>query len=234
MKSLCQTRISPGRTALGLATVAAGLIVAHVVAMQLFFNDGLELTNTWRLEYWHVAMLDLDEEEAFGTWFSAVLLLYTGRLLLLEAAAAKAARDGTRLWWFVLACGFHFLSIDEVAGMHEYLNSMLGEHADGAKWTDVAIVGLGAVVLGFLPFLFRVPRRTAALFVVAGLVYAGGAVGVERWTGSDVDSLSYNMWTAFEEGLEMAGVILMIYAVLDHLRGGAPHALQVDVSRTDA
>ena len=94
-----------------------------------------------------------------------------------------------------------------------------------------ALYGVGAVGLAYLPFLARLRRRTAVLFVIAGLVYVGGAVGVERWTGDDVNSLEYNMWTTLEEGLEMFGVILMIYAVLDHMRGGVENDLYVDLLR---
>jgi len=232
MSSLYRTSLPAGRTAAKLAAVAAGLVVLHIVAMQLFINDELEFTNTWTLEYWHIAMFDLDEEEGFGTWFSALLLLFVGRLLLAAASSSRTASDGLRPWWIVLAVGFHVLSIDEVAGMHEYVNSVLEEASENAVWTDVALVGLGAVALAYLPFLVRVRRRSAVLFVVAGLLYVGGAVGVERWTGSDVNSLSYNMWTAFEEGLEMAGAIAMIYAVLDHLRSEKGRELHLELSRT--
>ena len=40
----------------------------------------------------------------------------------------------------------------------------------------------------------------------------GGAVGVEHFTDSDLNSLHYNMWTALEEGMEMTGVIVFMYA----------------------
>ncbi len=59
----------------------------------------------------------------------------------------------------------------------------------------------------------------AGLFLLAGAIYAGGAVGVEHWTGADVNSLHYNMWTTLEEGMEMAGVVVFIYALLDFMPG---------------
>lgn len=56
--------------------------------------------------------------------------VYAGRLLLRQACAVKD--DGGRWyrWWFVLAVGFHFLSIDEVIRFHEYVNGSL-ERAGG-------------------------------------------------------------------------------------------------------
>ena len=41
---------------------------------------------------------------------------------------------------------------------------------------------------------------------------------MEHFTDSEVNSLHYNMWTALEEGMEMLGVIVLIYALLDHMR----------------
>jgi len=53
---------------------------------------------------------------------------------------------------------------------------------------------------------------------VAGVIYASGAIGIERYSGDDVNTLGYNMLTALEEGLEMFGVILVIYTLLDFIR----------------
>ena len=33
-------------------------------------------------EYWQIAIFDLDEEESFGTWFSAAILLFAALLLI--------------------------------------------------------------------------------------------------------------------------------------------------------
>ncbi len=233
MKSLISVPLPAGRTSLKLAAIAGVLLLLHVVSMQLYFNDDLAFTNSWRLRYWHVSMLDLDKEEGFGTWFSAAILLFTGQLLLLHAAAVRKSTDRWFPWWLVLGLGFVFLSVDEVAGMHEYLNTFLDETSDISGWTDVALGGMALVGLAFLPFLWALRRRTAVLFVIAGCIYLGGAVGVERWTGEDVDSLGYNMWTTLEEGMEMGGVIAMIYAVLDHMRAIAGGDLRLDLLRSE-
>ena len=39
----------------------------------------------------------------------------------------------------------------------------------------------------------------------------------------------YNMWTALEEGMEMFGVMVLIYAVLDFMQGDAAGAVTVEV-----
>ena len=87
--------------------------------------------------------------------------------------------------------------------------------------------------MSYLPFLWHYRWRTAVLFFVAGLIYGGGAVGVEHFTDADVNSLHYNMWTALEEGMEMTGVIVFIYAMLDHMRGTPDRIVRVEMGLED-
>ena len=234
MSTLYSSTLAPGRTARVLSSAAVALVVAHVAAMLFYLLDAFGLRSSGRLTYAHVAMLDLDQEAGFGTWFSALMLLAVGQLLLVQTAVSRRAADGLWRWWGVLAVGFHVLSIDEVAGMHEYLNTFLKRGEDPAVWTEFAWIFVVVSGAAYLPFLGRLPRRTARLFVVAGLVYTGGAVGIEHVSPDDVNSLSYNLWTAVEEALEMAGVIVMTYAVIDHVRDSDRSQLRVDVVRTAA
>ncbi|MFQ5538284.1 MAG: hypothetical protein ACE5GJ_12630 [Gemmatimonadota bacterium] len=222
MKPLADYTLRPERIALALMAVAGALIVLHLLAMQAFFNPALGLKERFGLEYWHVAILDLDAEESFGTWFSSGLLALAGSLLLVEV---RARDDVWRRWWLVLALGFFFLSLDEVAGLHEYVNTLM----EDTPWTVLGAAVFTVVGIAYLPFLWHYRGRTALLFLVAAAIYGGGAVGVEHFTDSDVNSLHYNMWTTLEEGMEMTGVVVFIYALLDHLRGSADRAVRLTV-----
>ena len=183
-----------------LGLFAAALVGIHAAAVTLW-TSGL-------VEWWHIGILDLDNEESIGTWFSSLILLYAGRLLL------KRAEGVDRVRWMVLAVGFHFLSLDEVAGFHEYLNSVVTE----VSWAVLAIPLVGAIGVYMIPLLKRIERAEAVQFVVAGAVYVGGAVGVELATEPFIDAdglntLAYNLTTALEEGMEMGGVLLFIRAL---------------------
>jgi len=217
--------LRPGRVALALSLIAGVLIVAHVASMQLIFNDDLGMRDRTGLEYWHLSIFDLDEEESFGTWFSSVALLLAGALLLVQARALRGRADRWFASWMILGIGFVVLSVDEVVGLHELMNTLMEE----TPWTVVGFAIFAVVGVSYLPFLWRYRWRTAGLFFLAGAVYGGGAVGVEHWTGSDVNSLHYNMWTTLEEGMEMAGVILFIYALLDHMRRGRDTEVRIAV-----
>ena len=71
--------------------IAFGLATAHVIVMNLYFRGVIG-----RGDWVHVMFFDLDEEGGLGTWFSTVILLYAGRLLLRQACAVKD--DGDR--WY--------------------------------------------------------------------------------------------------------------------------------------
>lgn len=174
--------LDPGRTARRLAWVAFGLLAAHMLISYLWAHDGPR-----HVRYRYVEMFDLDEEKGFGTWFAAVILIFAGRLLLVVTRDSRNGRDGLWGWWLVLAIGFHYLSVDEVAGMHEFLNSY-GDDLLGidTKWTTYAKVAVAMVFAGFIPFLIfmlqKGHRRTVILCVVAAVLYVGGAVGIEEWS----------------------------------------------------
>lgn len=225
MKPLTSYAPRAERVALVLASVLVALVVVHLLAMQANFNPALGLKEKLGLEYWHVAVFDLDEEESFGTWFSAGILAAAAALLLIQARAVRSRGEAWHRWWLVLGIGFCVLSVDEVVGIHEYVNTLL----EDTPWTVFGFAVLALVASAYLPFLWHYRWRTGLLFLVAGAVYGSGAVGVEHFTDSDVNSLHYNMWTALEEGLEMAGVVLFIYALLDHIRGTSDRLVKVEV-----
>ncbi len=216
--------ISVHRVTLLLSAVASGLVVAHILSVTAWYQDWLPLD-----EWLYYSFFDLDEEESLGTWFSALILVIAGQLCWFQARRVAGVPGSHRPAWLLLALGFHLLSLDEIAGFHETVNTLV----EGTHWTTFgALIGLGAGI-AFLPFLWHLPARTRILFIVAGVIYLGGAVGVEFGTLSyeeadALDTLPYNLWNALEEGMEMAGIILFIYALLRHMAGpGQELALQV-------
>ena len=211
MKIPLHLTLDARRTGTTLTVVMLLLIACHVLAMQANFNESLGLKASLGFEYWQIAIFDLDEEESFGTWFSAVNLLFAA--LLFYCQAGLVGRDGNpmRYWWYVLAAGFALMSVDEVVGLHELVNTVF----DDSIWAGLSIGIVITTGLCYLPFLWRYRWRTSVLFVLAAILFTGGAVGVEQMSGGEVNSLGYNMLTGLEEGMEMSGVILAIYTVLD-------------------
>ena len=125
----------------------------------------------------------------------------------------------------VLALGFVILSVDEASSLHETLMKPIGVSVAGDlfyfKWLGPGIVVVALVGLSYLPFLLALPRRLGALFLASGIVFVAGAVGAE-WIGSEMSrdrpdahaTWAYQIEVIVEEGLEMTGIALFIYALL--------------------
>lgn len=151
-------------------------------------------------------LVDLDEENNLPTWFSSFLLMNAAGLLYL----VRQSTDAWRGHWTVLAVGFFLMSVDEVAGVHETLNT-----ATHTLWAWPALVLLGVLGLWFVPFIRALSRSTMVQFVLAGLVFVGGAIGMEIvGDPMDADTLVYNMTVLVEEGMEMMGVLIFAHALI--------------------
>lgn len=186
-----------------LATVAAGLVLLHLVVAYVHF-EVVELPWLFR------SLFDLDEEQSFGTWFTA-MILFLAAISCREARHDPEQKNAVHLG--VLEAGFIVLSIDEIAGLHETLNTVTGH-----SWTYYGMAGAGLAGLYFVPFLLRISRAAALMLIISGFVYLGGALGVEL--ASDVydendmlDTLEYYLSTGLEEAMEMAGILLFIGTV---------------------
>ena len=207
-----------------LLAIASGLTVLHVVAMLSWYLDLFPID-----DWLYISFFDLDEEESIGTWFSALLLFLASALSALQAMKTSRSGQGGTVGWYLLAIGFCLLSLDEVAGFHEFVNTMSVD----THWTTYGLVLVAATGLAFIPFLRSLPPRTRLLFIVSGAIYIGGAVIIERATiwyevNDELDTLPYNLSTALEEFMEMAGVTLYVYALLSHMAhrlGGRPAAV---------
>jgi hypothetical protein len=187
----------------------------------------------WHRGHWLLRdAFDLDAEENFPTWYSAASLLASAALLYVIADGKARAADRFSRYWYVLAVGFLTMSVDEIAGLHETLNTV-----SSTSWTYYGAVLAAVIGLAYIPFLRHLPAPTRNRFIVAGLIYVGGAVGVEHATGvwlrhgHTIDSLAYNLFVAIEEGMEMAGIVLFIDSMLAYMQADGEVVVPVEVER---
>jgi hypothetical protein len=175
-----------------------------------------------------VALTNVGSERNFPALYSSLNLAFASLCCAVVAAMTRKSRMPDVSRWVVLAAGFLYLAFDEALSLHERMSlpiqNLIGKGTLGFRhsfWTIPAFIGLVALALFFLGFLRRLPGRTRLLVVLAGVVYVGGAMGVEYLSGNYAEAhgekLGYNMIVTVEETLEMSGVILFIYAILDYL-----------------
>ena len=90
------------------------------------------------------------------------------------------------------------------------------------SWVIPGAIAVALIGAYYLPFLLRLPRRTAVLFTIAGGAYVGGALGMELVGGAvesatGKETVAYSISILIEEGLEIVGLTLFFYALTDHI-----------------
>ncbi|QIN77680.1 hypothetical protein GBA65_03200 [Rubrobacter marinus] len=217
---------------LSVALLLAALCVAVVLykatpgaAESRLFSDNPNLGS--------LNLFDLKKEQSFGTWYTAFLLLSCSALAAVVSSLKRRAGEPYVNHWRILSLVFLYLSIDEGVTIHEKLGPItrpflrsfgiqLGGLLNNA-WVIPAAVLLLVFVVAFLGFFFRLPRKQQVLFLVAGLLYVGGAMGLEMVNAlvasifGEQKGMVRIMIPVAEESLEMLGIVVFAYALLSYM-----------------
>jgi len=122
---------------------------------------------------------------------------------------------------------FMFLSLDEIAQLHELSGRILGMFGRGSgifynMWVIVAGFALVIFAVFYFRFWLSLPAKPRKLFLIAGIIYVFGAVGFEMLESWAHDASWARVvvpgFVTIEETMEMSGVILFIYSLLHHLK----------------
>ena len=213
--------ISPSKVAYGLTAV---VMVLTLVGLAVRF---IELAAGRRFAI--LMSFDPGGDVSVHTWYSTGALFFCALLLGVIGLHAVSRHDRFRWHWLVLGLIFAALSIDEVACIHERMgghlaNLMFGK-THGVFYFNWVIPGMAAVLLVGLPylkFLAHLPRSTGRQIIIAAAIFVGGAIGVEMFNSQYVevngaDNMTFMLGTAFEEFLEMIGIVIFLHALLSYL-----------------
>ena len=190
-----------------------------------------------------VRQFDLDAEANLPTAWSSLQLLSAAGLLAMTWRHRVAAHMPLAGFWGALSAGFLLLAVDEVVGIHNHLyvaaDDLAARKARGVFYYSWVVPALAVVcVVGVISvrFLWRLPRRTGCLFMLAGAAYVAAAIGGEMlmgWLiaeGAAGRRLVAVGAVACEELGEMTAIALFLYGVLDYMRregialvAGYPH-----------
>ena len=213
-------RLDPANVTRMLGLAAALLVLASLLGdLALTVVDG-------PMPRAVVRRFDLDRENNIPTFFSSAMLLLCSGLLYVVSSHARAERRPYARHWTVLSFIVLAMAVDEAASLHEILVRPLEKLGAGGVfhfgWVIVGVPVVLLLALGYLRFLLHLPDRSKMLFTLAGIVYFSGAVGMELLGGRHaaqfgLESQSYNLFTTIEEGLELAGIVLLVHALLDHI-----------------
>lgn len=213
-----------------LGLVVSTLIIAHLATQVLKFHFG----HNYQLGF--ERLFNLDRENNIPTWYASSALLLSSALLMLIWRLRKAQADPDARYWVALAAIFSYLSVDEAASIHEtvvhemVLTLMPTLNASGYLFYPWVLAGSAfALVVGlsYLRFLFRLPSKTRWGFLLSGLLYVGGAVGLDLVEGNYEDQygrehFTYTMLVACEESLEMLGILLFLCSLYGYMTVSHP------------
>jgi hypothetical protein len=175
-----------------------------------------------------VTLFDLDKEWNIPTLYSSMSLLFCSFLLAIISSAKKMEKADFTFQWALLAAIFLLLSIDETIQLHEQTITPLRLlfHGRGIfyfSWVIPALAFLFFLGLAYLKFFFALSKRMRLLFFVSGLLYVGGALGMELVGGyyaqlHGQNNIGYALLANFEEVLEMTGVLVFLYTLMSIIR----------------
>lgn len=198
------------------------LLLGHGVGLVMTFGFGHDHV------YGLVPLFNIGLEQNLPTVFSTLLLLVNACLFLVLSFTGEATRY-MRYTWLMMATAFCFIGIDESALIHERLSAPVKALVPVEGYVFFAWVlpyAIATAVIGCVAFyaVWRLGWRYRLLFGIAGLTYVGGAVGFEivggnyfQSNGQQVD-LTYRLFQSVEESLEITGLIILLYTLLDLLR----------------
>lgn len=176
---------------------------------------------------------DLGHEPSLPQLVSSIGHLGCCFLMSLIGLIEWKARNPIVRSWVFLACVSLYMSIDESIMIHEMIDRPLKEqfglgHYLFLPWTLVAMLAVVGVGLASIRLLRIVDATTRTLFVVSGIVFVAGAVGMETVAGMifskagseelGVQTMAHVISQAIEEGLEFSGVAIFFWALVNYLR----------------
>lgn len=158
--------------------------------------------------------------------YSTFLLLIAGILLLFVYKTTDIKKH--KIFWLSLGIVFIFLAFDESFKIHEGLSQLIrGNYTvEGSvkygTWAIPYLLITAVIGLLYLRFVLSLPKFTRIMVIVSGAIYVGGAAGFELVEGylylhAGEESLVYKLFHSAQEILEMVGIVLFNYTLLDYL-----------------
>jgi hypothetical protein len=155
----------------------------------------------------------LNGEANVPAWYSAVLLF--SACLAAAVVSLRSPTSASRACWLVLAGTYAFLSLDEGACLHEFLEKTMA-----AKWAYFYAPFAAVFVAFCLWHLWRHACPRTRRWILTGLVAsAAGGIGLELVSHAFdplPDAVQLAEFAA-EEGLEMVGTIMVLTGCLHQL-----------------
>jgi hypothetical protein len=204
--------ISARRITLFLILIVLLLTLASLAGRAVKFYLGFEQA------FGLINLLNVDNEGSIATWYSSAALLFCSILLAVIAMSKMKSGAPHIVYWIALSVVFIWLSVDEAISIHERVFDHLYY-----SWKIPGVIAVLIFGLIFLRFVVLLPTKTRYLFIIAGVLFVAGALGFEYvafkyWEqGNNIRSMAFALFSTIEEFLEMIGIVIFIYALIDYM-----------------
>lgn len=208
------------RKILKILIVLVAILAATSIAGQIYLYNGGD-------DRYLVSFFDLDKEWNLPTWYASSSLLFCSLLLTIISFGIKKNNSRFFYQWLFLSIIFLFLALDEAVQFHEQTITPLRNllQAGGIfyyTWVIPAAILLFVFLFFYFKFVFHLSKKNRFLFIVAGSLYLGGALGMELASGLYTetygkDNLIHSFLINIEEILELVGILVFIYGLLSIL-----------------
>jgi len=210
-------KLKPLKISVLLSFIATVLLIIYLLLLFLLpdFNAS-KMTDV-------TGLFNVNNEVSIPTWFSQTILFISAGILFVIAYCSHTWKK----YWKYLGFIFIYISIDEGASIHELtvfpMRDLLNIQSGPLYYTWVVLFGALFLVLVvvYFKFFLSLPKRTRAILFSSAVIFISGAIGMEM-VGSSIAassgevSMNYSLVVAAEEYLEMIGVTLFIYGLLDY------------------
>jgi len=218
-----QLKIHPRETALLFLAFVILVTVLHSIAQTVLFYTGNQDLR-YITEY-----VDLDIEKNIPSLYSGFALLVSSLLFF----CISSLEGKNRRYWLGLAAVFLFLSLDEAFVLHERLGDYTANYIKSTgilevsgllyfPWIIPYSILMIVLALLYFRFILRLPHKTTVLLILSAIIFLSGAAGLDMLGGREAElhgcyTVTYVVLFTIEEFLEMIGVVLLIYTLLDYI-----------------
>jgi hypothetical protein len=176
-----------------------------------------------------IEMFDFDYEANLPSFYSSAAILFCAALLWMIGIYKRKERLPFRFHWIGLAIIFSLLGLDEAISLHEELGDLTEQlelfDAHGYlyfAWVVPYGIALVLFVFSYLKFVLALPGTTRLLFIVSGVLFVTGAMGIELISANEADlngtdTILYSVLYTVEELCEMFSIVIFCYALMRYI-----------------
>lgn len=216
-------------TAQSIGVIALTLMAVLCELLQM--RAGAELLSHWHL--WGLTQkFNFDSADSLPNFFQTVTMLLSTHWLWLITKVKQTNSDAYVNYWRMLTVTFFLLALDEATNFHTmtakpFREMLQASHFLYFTWVVWGMAFALLFVAAYYKFLRALPALMRNQLLFAGAIFLCGAVGLEMVGGQlqtvyGAGSSAVAVGIIVEEVLEMSGVWLFNYALLNYLLAQMP------------